>query len=85
MAAKRKHNLAIQKTPEPATVADPTPQDLDLLKRMLEGMRVKTILSHKHGCCMSCNYPHILGVCRRNCVCHEAKTYLEARGIKVDI
>jgi hypothetical protein len=116
MAAKRKHNLAIKKTPEPdpqdqakidlvrstpflstyapisGNEAGPMyllPPELDeavqLLKRMLEGMRVKTILSHKHGCCMSCNYPHILGVCRRNCVCHEAKTYLEARGIKVDI
>ena len=85
MAAKRKINLAIKKSPEPAAVPDPTPQDLDLMKRMLEGMRVRTSLAHKRGCCMSCNYPHVMGVCRRNCVCHEAKAYLEARGIKVDI
>ena len=91
MAAKRKINLAIKKSPEPAAVPDPTPRypfalaALDLMKRMLEGMRVRTILAHKRGCCMSCNYPHVMGVCRRNCVCHEAKAYLEARGIKVDI
>ena len=90
MAAKRKINLAIKKSPEPVDRGfriRPRLRKtaLDLLQRMLEGMRVKTILAYKRGCCMSCNYPHVMGVCRRNCVCHEAKAYLEARGIKVDI
>ena len=86
MPSKRKHNLAIRKTPDGVEIAPaPASETLDLLKRMLEGMRVRTILAYKRGCCMACNFPHVMGVCRKNCACHEVKTHLEAHGIKVDI
>ena len=90
MAAKRKINLAIKKSPEPVAAGfriRTRSQDCarPAAAACSKGCGCKTILAYKRGCCMSCNYPHVMGVCRRNCVCHEAKAYLEARGIKVDI
>ena len=92
MAAKRKINLAIKKSPEPAadSGSDAALSFRSSCARLDEAdarraCGCETILAHKRGCCMSCNYPHVMGVCRRNCVCHEAPKYFEARGIKVDI
>jgi ABC-type antimicrobial peptide transport system ATPase subunit len=58
---------------------------LDMLRRLLEAVRVKTILSYARGMCLACRFPHTRGVCRHNCACHEAVKFLAERGIKVDI
>lgn len=62
-------------------------QALAMLRRLLEGVRVKTIggQNYAHGKCMACNHPHPNGICRTKCPCHEVKTFLSERNIEVDV
>lgn len=52
-------------------------QELEgLLRRLLNAMRVRAVAGYLKGRCLACNYPHVRGICRANCPCHEGRAIL---------
>ena len=60
-------------------------QLIESLTKVLLATRQKTLTSYYLGRCMNCAHPHVNGVCRSHCPCHEALALLDRLGLKPDM
>lgn len=58
---------------------------IESLTKVLLATRQKTLTSYYLGRCQACPHPHINGICRSHCPCHEALTLLDRLGLRPDM